>query len=468
MDFPHKNIKTGEIAKTIKEEIDIKKAPGFDLITGKVLQELSPKCLKLITCIFNAVFRINYFPATWKIAQIIMIPKPGKNPQEVTSYRPISLLPILSKVFEKIYVKRLKAIIDKREIIPEHQFGFRNKHGTIEQVHRLVNKINKDLNAKRYCSTAFLDISQAFDKVWHKGLQYKLKTYLPHPHFQLLKSYLSDRHFLVKQGQEYTDLHPIQSGVPQGSVLGPTLYLIYTADLPTTRLTTVATFADDTAVLSSHLDPILASRNLQDNLNMIQDWFKKWRIKANESKSTHVTFTMRKETCPPVTINNCQLPQANDAKYLGMHLDRRLTWQKHIFTKRKQLGLKLSQMYWIIGRKSQLSLENKILLYKAILKPVWTYGIQLWGTASDSNIAILQRFQNKVFRMIVDAPYYVPNSVIQHDIPVTSVSAEIKQFSENYNKRLRNHPNTLAKSLLENPNESRRLQKFTPADLHTL
>lgn len=466
MDLPHSKIKYSDILNTISKEVNIKKSPGFDLITGRIIHELPWKCIMLLTFITNAILRTNYFPNSWKVAQIIMIPKPGKKPEEVNSYRPISLLPILSKVFEKIYVKKLKEVIDTKKLIPEHQFGFRNRHGTIEQVHRLVNKINKDLNAKRYCSAAFLDVSQAFDKVWHKGILFKIKKLLPHSHFQLLKSYLTNRHFLVKQGSEYTDLYPIQSGVPQGSVLGPTLYLLYTADLPITRLTTVATFADDTAILSSHTDPRLASRYLQNNLNMIEVWLKKWRIKVNASKSVHVTFTMRRETCTPVKINNCELPQSDDAKYLGIHLDRKLTWRKHIFTKRKQLGLKLRKLYWMIGRKSKLSLENKILLYKAILKPIWTYGIQLWGTASKSNISILQRFQNKVLRAIVDAPYYISNEVIQRDIPLESINEVIYQYSVNYSERLSNHPNVLANQLYESDNsEIRRLKRCQPADL---
>lgn len=465
MEVPIKKIKISEVKSTILKEINIKKAPGFDLITGKVLRELSAKCIKLITFIYNAILQASYFPHLWKVAQIVMILKPGKKAAEATSYRPISLLPMLSKVFEKIYVKRLKLIIDERKLIPAHQFGFRNKHGTIEQIHRIVDKINSDLEAKRFCSAAFLDLSQAFDRVWHTGLYYKLRKNLPHPHYQLIKSYLTNRHFLVKQNNNYSDINPIQSGVPQGSVLGPILYLLYTSDLPTTSLTTVATYADDTAVLASHIDPSTASRYLQDNLNKIQDWLKKWRLKANESKSMHITFTMRKGSCPPVIINNCQLPQANDVKYLGMHLDRRLTWHKHIITKRKQLGLKLSQMYWIIGRRSQLSLDNKILLYKAILKPVWTYGIQLWGTTCNSNIAILQRFQNKVLRAIVDAPRYMPNSVIQRDIQIASVSEVIAEFSAKYRKRVLVHPSLLARELFERNVSERRLKRFIPSDL---
>jgi hypothetical protein len=112
-----------------------------------------------------------------------------------------------------------------------------------------------------------------------------------------------------------------------------------------------------------------------------------------------------------VKINDVQLPQSDEVKYLGFHLDRRLTWHKHIFTKRK-LGLTLTKMHWLLGRKSQLSNTNNLLHYKTILKPIWTYGIQLWGTASTSNIEILQRFQSKVLCMIVDTPWYIPNSLI--------------------------------------------------------
>jgi hypothetical protein len=119
-------------------------------------------------------------------------------------------------------------------------------------------------------------------------------------------------------------------------------------------------------------------------------------MKANESKSIHLTFATRRETCPSVHINNLQLPQ-KDVKYLGLHLDRRLTWHKHIFAKRKQLEITLTKMHWLLGRKSKLSTSNK-LLYKTILKPIWTYGIQLWGTASTSNIEILERFQSKALR----------------------------------------------------------------------
>jgi hypothetical protein len=144
-------------------------------------------------------------------------------------------------------------------------------------------------------------------------------------------------------------------------------------------------------------------------------------MKANEIKSVHVTFTTQRATCPPVHINDVQIPQEDHVKYLGLHLDRQLTWHPHIFTKRKQLGISLTKMYWLLGRKSKLSISNKLLIYKAILKPIWTYGIELWGTSSNFNIAILERFQVKVLRLIVNAPWYMPNSVIRKALQLPSV-----------------------------------------------
>jgi hypothetical protein len=111
-------------------------------------------------------------------------------------------------------------------------------------------------------------------------------------------------------------------------------------------------------------------------------------------------FTTRRETCPPVHINDVQIPQENHVKYLGRHLDRRLTWHTHNFAKRKQLGLSLTKVYWLLGRKSKLSTNNKLLINKVILKPIWTYVIQLWNTTSNSNIEILKRFQSKVLRLV--------------------------------------------------------------------
>jgi hypothetical protein len=146
----------------------------------------------------------------------------------------------------------------------------------------------------------------------------------------------------MKVETEYTELSPVKVDVPQGSVLCPLLYLLHNADLPTSTEFTATTFADDTAPLATDSDPGISSRELQTIPDAVQKWLKEWRIKANESKLAHVTFTTRRETCLPVHINNVHLPQ-QDVKCIGLHLNRRLTWPKNIFTKWEQLGINAHQ-----------------------------------------------------------------------------------------------------------------------------
>jgi hypothetical protein len=154
-------------------------------------------------------------------AQIILILKPGKPPNDSIFYRPISLLPILSKVFEKLLLNRLIPFIVHQNLIPNHHSGFRQQNSTIHQTHRIVHKINEALDDKQYCSAAFFDISQAFDKVWHTEFLYKLRQSLLHSYYLILKSYLHGRHSHVKVAQQYTELFPVKADVSQGSVLGP-------------------------------------------------------------------------------------------------------------------------------------------------------------------------------------------------------------------------------------------------------
>lgn len=142
--------------------------------------------------------------------------------------------------------------MDDLQIIPSHQFGFRSRHSTIEQAHRVTTKIRNALEAKEFCRAIFLDVQQAFDRVWIPGLLHKISEYLPVSYIKLLQSYLTHRKFEVHYREAVSNLRPITAGVPQGSVLGPLLYILYTADIPSTNDTELATFADDTAILASH------------------------------------------------------------------------------------------------------------------------------------------------------------------------------------------------------------------------
>ena len=144
-----------------------------------------------------------------------------------------------------------------------------------------------------------------------------------------------------------------------------------------------------------------------------------------------------------------------------------ITWRKHISTERRHLDLQLRKLYWIIGRKSQLSVGNKLLLYKSILKPIWTYGIQLWGTASTSNIEILERFQAKVLRIITDAPWYIQNAMLHRDLHVSTVKHTVKAYIITYRCRIAKHPNRLTPPLIQGPSYPRRLKRKHPQDLQT-
>lgn len=455
-----------EVMFEIKNNLNPKKAPGFELITGKILKQFPKKAVSKLTNLINASIRLKYVPSVWKVAEIIMLHKPGKPPNEVKSYRPISLLPIISKVFEKILLKRLKPIIERRGLIPNHQFGFRDRHSTIDQVHRLTDLIEKSLEQKKICSAMFLDVAQAFDKVWHEGLLHKLKSILPGQYVELLRSYLSNRTFRVRQEDEYSNLKEIRAGVPQGSILGPFLYVLYTSDLPQPTNVMVATFADDTALLA-------VGENINDSTNILQrasddifNWTKSWKIKLNESKSVHINFTNKKiSSIPAITLNGVTVPYANTAKYLGMTLDAKLRWKVHVKKKRNELDSKYREIYWLLERGSKVSTQNKILIYNQILKPVWTYGIQLWGCAKTSNINIIQTWQNKVLRNIVNAPWYVRNNDLHRDLGIAKINSEIKKHAAKHELRLQQHTNVEATKLLDRENLIRRLKRTKPFEL---
>ncbi|KAL1129360.1 hypothetical protein AAG570_013887 [Ranatra chinensis] len=183
-----------------------KKSPGYDLITGEILRHLPRRAILFLTYLYNAILRTTYFPLLWKFAHIKMIPKPNKLHTEPFAYRPISLLPIFSKLFEKLFLKRLVPIFESQNIIPSHQFGFRPFHSTIHQCLHIVDIISSSLEQKQYCGAAFLDVEQAFDRVWHPGLLYKLKKILPSTYYLILQSYLKDRYSDI-QSQKGGKLH---------------------------------------------------------------------------------------------------------------------------------------------------------------------------------------------------------------------------------------------------------------------
>lgn len=193
----------------IKKKLNPRKAPGHNSVTARKLPELTKKGDVFLTYIFNSILRLGHIPKQFKTAKIKMLPKTDESVGKVASYRPISLLPILSKLFEKLFVVRLLPILEKHHIIPDHQFGFREKRSTIEKIYRVVSTIRHALKSKQFWGpTVFIDIKQAFHKVWQGGLMHKVSQYFPAQVVNILKSYLTNRKFHVNHGLSQSSLKP--------------------------------------------------------------------------------------------------------------------------------------------------------------------------------------------------------------------------------------------------------------------
>jgi hypothetical protein len=175
-------------------------------------------------------------------------------------------------------------------------------------------------------------------------------------------------------------------------------------------------------------------------------------------------FTVRKSHCPAVNIDQTIIPQTVVVKYLGLHFDCRLNWKEHIAKKRKQMDLKTKEINWLIRKQSHLSTENKLFIHKAVIKRIWSYGIELWGCASKSNIVIMRRSQFKILRAIANAPWCLTNHTLHTDFNIPYVSDVIYERISKHHNNLEAHPNPLLEPLLQ-PINSRRLKRRWPLDL---
>ncbi|VVC34165.1 Endonuclease/exonuclease/phosphatase,Reverse transcriptase domain [Cinara cedri] len=416
---PIKFVTPNEVKNTILKYPN-KKSPGFDLITAEVTKCLPAKAIVLLTYIINAILRLSYFPSLWKFFQIVMFAKPNKPADSPDSYRPISVLPFFSKICERLILQRMSSHINSNNTLPSSQFGFRAKHCTIHQVHRVVDAISTSLERKQYCSCVFLDISQAFDRI---------------------------DTFQIRFGSSISEMALIQAGVPQGGILSPLLFNIYVSDQPITQDTLVADFADDKAIIAIHEDHLIASANLQIHLDLISQWYSKWRIKLNHNKSAHTTFTLKQGICPPVSVDNIPIPPSDTIKYLGLTLDERLTWKQHIRSKRLTLNARSRTLKHLLSKNKFTKLRTKLLLYKSLLKPIWTYGLQLWGSAKKTNVNKIQTFQNITLRKIANAPPYVSNLTLHNDLHMKTIEEESVIYYKRFFSRLANHTNPLIRNL---------------------
>lgn len=428
-----------------------RKASGPDGIGNAALKALPLKAVVSLTGIINATLRLRHFPTKWKCADVVVLPKPKANPTFPQNYRPISLLPCLGKVCERIVQTRLQRSVQDLNLIQDEQFGFRPKHSTVHQVLRLVEYIADGFNRNQSTAAVFFDVAKAFDKVWHEGLLFKmLEAGVPLGLVQLVASYLTGRKARIKLNGTRSRERILTAGVPQGSLLSPILYCIFVSDLPRTEGTQLAMYADDVCIYSRSWSPEVAARRLQVASESLLDYFATWRVKINADKSTAVLFTRRRRRPPDaMVLQGNELPWLPEAKYLGVVLDSKLTWKSHIELMANRAKAALVSLYALINRRSKLDPLRKIRLYKAVIRPTMTYAASVWGYAARSHVQKLQVVQNKVLRMAFDAPWFVSNETLHNDSQMVTIEEFIRVQASTEFARLETHPNPLLEGLMD-------------------
>lgn len=403
----------------IVKHLPSKKAPGPDQIPNKLLKALPANVIIFLVAIFNAMFSLRYFPSEWKKADVIFIPKPGKDHKFPQNHRPISLLSTVGKIAEKLILRRLSCIVDDLELIPKHQFGFRSQHSTTQQIVRLTEIASHGLNIKHLTGIISLDVEKAFDTVWHDGLIHKLLLQgIPFNLVKLIHSFLQNRSFRAKIGQSLSESHPLEAGVPQGSILSPLLYTLFTADmpLPQDHRVHLAAYADDTAIIAQSKDPHLLSTLLQDAADSLESFFKKWLIGVNPEKSCALIITRRRNiAAPKINMFGQDIPWTNQLKYLGVTFDKTLSFSPHIANALAKGKLAVNKLMPLLCRKSKMSLQNKLTLYKTIIRPMMVYASPAWAHASKNTIKPLQTLQNKCLRLIFQAPWFMRNDTLHNE-----------------------------------------------------
>lgn len=431
-----------------------RKAPGLDKISNAALKNLPEKGLKRITEITNAVLELRHFPEKWKTSEIILIQKPNKPSNQTQSYRPISLLSTISKTIEKTIHTRLTEIVEKNQIIPHHQFGFRNNHSTT-QVLRLTEKIMDKFNTTTATGMVFLDIEKAFDTVWHQDLLYKLNTLkLPNWIIKLVKSYLNQRAFKIKIEDSTTRI--IQAGVPQGSVLGPLLFNLFITDLPKLKHCKVAQFAHDTTPYLHSRRPETISNRLTEDLENLTKWLTTRKIKLNVDKTVAIHFAKKGQNPTNyVTIEGTKLKWSNEAKYLGIVLGKKLTFQQHLKELKKKVSYLLCKLYPLLRRNSKMNIQNKLTITKTIFIPTLLYGCEIWSTANPNLTKKIQISINKALRLAVNADWYISNEQIRNETNTPTLEEIIVKRTGNLIEKIKTHKNPIINNL-QNPRPPRK------------
>ena len=391
-------VTSGEINKLIAGLKNT--ATGYDDISSTVLKLSLEYIADPLVHICNSSLIEGVFPEQLKIACVLPLYK-AEDPMYFNHYRPVSLLNLLSKVFEKLMYDRLLNFLNKLSIIYEHQFGFRKKHSTHMALLSLIDRLTHAIEDGEYVIGVFLDFSKAFDTVDHGILLDKLFHYgIRGCAYNWFASYLSNRKQFVSYNGVQSEKQTIECGVPQGSILGPLLFLVYINDLPDIcQHTFPVLFADDTNLFFSGKNIDYLEQTINTELDRITLWLKANKLSLNIKKTQFMMFSGFKKNKPSIKLNieGEPISETIKSKFLGVIIDNKLSWKDHI----AYISGKIARGIGIILKaRKYLLKESLISLYYSFIYPYMIYCNHVWGLACKTHLDYLIKLQKRVIRII--------------------------------------------------------------------
>ena len=318
--------------KSVLRGLPLNKASGPNSVNNRILRELSTELSLPLCDIFNTSLRTSVFPEPWKEAFVTPIFKSGDS-SNPANYRPISLLSTLGKVFERIVFKHTFNFLHTHQILSPLQSGFVPGDSTINQLTFLYNFFSETIDSGKEVRAIFCDISKAFDRVWHKGLLFKLTNIgIRGSLLSWFESYLTNRKQKVVIPNAESNWSHINAGVPQGSILGPLLFLIFINDIVKDIHANIRLFADDTSLYVVVDNPVNAAAILNSDLERINKWAKTWLVCFNPKKTESMIISRKTNTTqhPPVYMDNVAISEVTKHKHLGLYFTKDLKWGTHI------------------------------------------------------------------------------------------------------------------------------------------
>ena len=383
-----------------------KTSTGIDNISNKLLKFVKNVISEPLSIIINQMLKLGIFPDLLKISKVVPLYKKDDD-SNLSNYRPISLLPSISKIFEKVLLEQLTTYLDNNNLIHNHQYGFRKRHSTEYAALHIVDYLNYEMDLKRTPINLYLDLSKAFDSLSHKILISKLKHYgICDIALKLMKGYLENRKQYVQFDTCTSDMKSIRNGVPQGSILGPLLFLIYINDFPnSSKLFNFLMYADDTTLFCC-LEDIKSDNKelvLNNELQRVHSWLKANRLSLNVKKTKYMLFRKQKRTDIRelnLRISNDAIQPVDDFNFLGLHINSKLNWETHT----NVISKRISRAVGVI-KKLQLVFPKTILLtiYNALILPHINYCLLSWGSASA--VKTIFTVQKRAIRAISSAGY---------------------------------------------------------------